>query len=565
LVKLDIRWQLLLAATCLSLVLSILSFQAQSVGFCSMRVPATGGVLAEGIMGAPQRLNPLLSDDNPVDRELVSLIFDGLTRYDEQGRLQPALARSWSVSDDGRTVTFTLREDSVWHDGRPVTAADVLFSYSLLQHDDFPAPAAARVLWQSVTISSEQAGEVAFTLPAAYAPFLDATTRGILPAHLLAEVPAAELAGHAFNYAPVGTGPFKIAPGSDWRRNGRLRLAPNLAYWRQGMDLDGLEFRFYPDEAALLAAFAVGEIQALNRIQAAAIPAALRLPGARLFSAPIPRYSQLLFNVSGTGSTVVHRLETRQALAHAIDRQALIDEALNGQGIPFNGPYLPGNWAYNQGAVSEYGDRATAVTLLDNAGWLLAEGDTVRQREGVPLLVRLLFIDEPRQAATAGALTRQWQALGIGAELLPMPAEMMRQALSEREFDVALVDIEPPGDPDLYDFWSQEAIVRGQNYAGWNNRRASEALEAARQLWPVEERRPYYDAFLRFFNNDLPALSLYQHIYTYALSESVQQEGGGLADIGRIDHPRDRYQTMADWFLFYQDVTVACPEPDDSP
>ena len=92
------------------------------------------------MIGQPQHLNPLLSESNLVDAELVDLLFDGLTRYDENGFLKPALARSWDISDDGLTYSFELRDDVLWHDGEPLTASDVVFTFSLLQDDNFPAP-----------------------------------------------------------------------------------------------------------------------------------------------------------------------------------------------------------------------------------------------------------------------------------------------------------------------------------------------------------------------------------------------------------------------------------------
>jgi peptide/nickel transport system substrate-binding protein len=565
-VRIDIRWQLLLAAVSIALVLAILSFQVQAAGLCSVRVPATGGVLVEGMVGAPRRLNPLLSDGNPVDQELVSLIFDGLTRYDDTGQLQPALARRWEISDDGLTARFELREDVTWHDGRPFTAADVLFTYGLLQNDDFPAPPEVKLLWQSVTLAVEEAVDgsgptaVLFTLPSAYGPFLDATTRGILPAHLLRTIPPALLQDHAYNQAPVGTGAFRVASGSEWRRTGRLRLAPNLAYWRQGMDLDGLEFRFYADDAALVAAFTAGEIHAINNVNSSVLPEAARLAGMRLFTAPSSRYTQLLFNLTSTGAPAVRQPAVRQAVAHALDRQALIDEALNGQALLHNGPYLPNSWAYNPGLVTGYQpDPDRAATLLAEAGWQL-EGESERYRDGELLRLRLLVTNEGWRPVMAGAIIEQWQAVGITGELLIVEPDALHNSLAARDFDVALVDVDPPGDPDFYDFWSQEAIVRGQNYAGWNHRRASEALEAARQLWSIPERQPYYDAFLRFFEADLPALTLFQHVYTYGISDSVLQRDGSPAEIGRINQPLQRYRTMPTWFLFYRDVNVPCPE-----
>ena len=143
--------------------------------------------------------------------------------------------------------------------------------------------------------------------------------------------------------------------------------------------------------------------------------------------------------------------------------------------------------------------------------------------------------------------------IGVDAILLAKNAEDLQQSLSEREFDAAILNIEPPGDPDLYDFWSQEAIVRGQNFSGWNNRWASEALESARQLFNRDERKPFYDAFLRFYDEDLPALTLFQNVTSYGISEAIEE-----VDIGQINSPRERFDSMAQWFFFYREVSVAC-------
>ncbi len=129
----------------------------------------------------------------------------------------------------------------------------------------------------------------------------------------------------------------------------------------------------------------------------------------------------------------------------------------------------------------------------------------------------------------------------------------LRQRLDEGAFDVALVDFAPTGDPDLYDFWSQEAIINGNNVASWNNRKASESLEDGRQTWPTTDRRLAYNTFQRHYNQSLPALTIVQQVYTYALSPEVNQ-----VEIGLITEPRDRYQTLAHWFLQYQDIAIDC-------
>jgi peptide/nickel transport system substrate-binding protein len=275
----------------------------------------------------------------------------------------------------------------------------------------------------------------------------------------------------------------------------------------------------------------------------------------RLFTSPAARYSQLIFNQSESGAAALRQLEVRQALAYGLDRERLVDEAVNGQGIPLEGPYLPSSWASNPASVTAYPyDPGRAAALLEEAGWSRPADGELRQSGGVTLTLRLVFPNGAGRLAIAETVADDWAALGVGTEMVLSGPDSFPEALGARLFDVALVEVEAPGDPDLYDFWSQEAIVRGHNYGGWNNRRASEALEAGRQLWLVDERRPYYDAFLRFFSADLPALTLYQHVTNYGLSESVRE-----ADIGRYFQPRDRYTNLASWFFLFREVSVACP------
>jgi peptide/nickel transport system substrate-binding protein len=554
--KINLRWQLLLAVMCIALLVSLLSYQVQSVGLCTTSVPASGGQLVEGIVGQPQFLNPLLSQHNPVDQHLSDLIFDGLVRYGPDGSPQPALAREWEISDDGRTFTFNLREDARWHDGQPVVAQDVAFTYGLLQDESFPAPESLRVLWQAVVITPTTESQISFTLPQPFGPFIEATTTGILPEHILGDVPPADIAGQAFSSAPVGSGPFLVPAGSNWRASGRLTLAPNPLYWRNGVLLGGLQFRFYSDVEALYAAFETGEIQAISMVPDGGIALVGAAAGMRLFSSAAPQYSQLLFNMTDEGFQALQDKTVRQALAMGTNRPALIDRALDGQGVLLDGPYLPQSWAYSPGKVKAYDGQTTqAIGQLEGQGWTLPEGAVVRQHEGQELALRLLIVDQPRFRSIAAALAEQWSELGVGLQLTAVSSDEFLAALQERAFDVAIVDVEPGYDPDLYDFWSQEAIIRGQNYGGWNNRRASEALENARRLTSEGERRPYYEAFLSYFDSDVPALTLYQHVYTYGLSEDVKQ-----AEIGRIDSPRELYKTFDQWFTNYRDVASACPD-----
>jgi peptide/nickel transport system substrate-binding protein len=258
-----------------------------------------------------------------------------------------------------------------------------------------------------------------------------------------------------------------------------------------------------------------------------------------------------------SASAATKSLEVRRALAYGLDRERLIDRALKGQGISHTGPYLPTSWAYQPEILTLYSSQPiSATTSLESAGWALTEGAERREKEGEPLILRFLVFDTPTNRAIADEIEAQWNELGI-EPLISLFSDWrdFRRSLANGDFDVALIDVTPPGDPDLYDFWSQEAILNGQNYAEWNRRRASEALEDARRVWSIQEREPFYQAFLRYYDEDLPELSLYQHIYTYGVNGTVE----GIS-IGRIESTRDRYTSLPNWIMSYQDITVICPE-----
>lgn len=533
---------------------------------CVTRMPQPGGFLVEGMVGRPQTLNPLLDQNNPVDRELNNLLFDGLTQVDGRGRVVPALAETWQVSSDARTITFTLRANLTWHDGEPVTTDDVAFTYGRLQDENFTGLPHLRALWQSVTITPLSAQQIAFTLPAPYAPFLEATTIGILPAHLLADASLPLEQDDAFNRNPVGTGPFMMASEQVWDE-GRLFLVPNPAHWQQGTLLTGIELRFFPDEAALYEAYQAGEIHAINTVSTVALPAMAELPGVRLVTSPASQYTQVLFNLNEANGSAVGDMKVRQALALSLDRASLVDGVLNGQGLPLEGPFPSTSPAYNPAIMAPLPvDAAAAANLLNEAGWTLPDGATVRQRTvdeaTISLELNLLVLRDGLLPALAANIALQWAELGVTINLNSVEVTEFYDTLNSGAFDMALVDVMPTVDPDLYDFWSQEAIVRGQNYGGWNNRRASEAMEQARQLWTWEERQPLYNTFLTAYANELPALTLYQHVTTYGISETVFQAGTGWieqADIGVLRAPRGRYHTLAHWFIDYTELP--CTEP----
>ncbi len=178
-----VRWQAIIAAV--GAVLLIVYLRSIVIVTHTVVVPAQGGTYREGLVGSVQYLNPLLAEYNPVDTDIAGLIFEGLTHDDGSGTLTPLLAESWNTSTDGRIYEFILRQNARWSDGKPVTADDVIFTFSLIQAPDFPGNPALQSLWQTVSLKRIDDRTVRFVLDEPLPGFAYYTTIGILPAHIL--------------------------------------------------------------------------------------------------------------------------------------------------------------------------------------------------------------------------------------------------------------------------------------------------------------------------------------------------------------------------------------------
>jgi len=548
-----IRWQILLILLGIVLVGILLTYLA--INYTTVIRPGEGGTYVEGIVGLPQILNPLLSGYNGVDRDICALIFSGLTRLSEHGEVEADLARGWEVEANGLIYTFHLRSNAYWHDGTPVTAADVVFTVNLLQAPGFPGPPdlGSRV-WQAVTVEEVDRRTVRFTLTEPYAPFLDYTTVGILPAHLLKGTGAADLPAAEFNFNPVGSGPFQLAElqvEDEIVTSLVLERVPR--HYRDRSYLDRVQFRFYPSQQAVLNAYEAGEVEGIARILPADLERTRALPALNLFSAHVAEYGLVLLNQGRSDLPFFQEPEVRQALMYALDRQQIIDTVLDGQALIAHSPIIPGTWAYKSDVLRyEYApDRANG--LLNNAGWVQRVADAgLRSKEGRRLEFTLLTSSEPERIGIADMLVEQWAALGITVTVETASPLEVREALGRRDFEAILVNVALPGDPDPYPFWHEMQIENGQNYAGFVHRRASEVLEQARITTRVEQRRELYHEFQEIFAQEVPALLLYVPVYTYGVDERIRD-----VQIGPLMYPSDRFRTISDWWIVPRRVFVS--------
>jgi peptide/nickel transport system substrate-binding protein len=518
----------------------------------------------EALIGSVQRLNPLFAGMNPVDRDITSLIFEGLTKTNAYGEPEPALAKSWVVSSDGLEYVVQLRDDVLWQDGIPFSADDVIYTMSLLRAPDFPGPAEVGQFWR--TVETEKLGNdlVRFRLTQPLGSFLDALRIGILPFHALAGTTASQLASHPFNLTPIGTGPYQLealrsADGQTIQQVD-LRVAPVYRQRPEGQSgyaLERVSFRLYANFDDALTALKNGEVDALAGRSRQERQAILMAGNFHPYTAIEPTLGALIFNWASDQTKYFREQRVRVALDSGLDRSSIVERRLPNEAIRADSPIMPGSWAYDANLPWPSYDPNIARQLLQAVNFQALSAEATPEAgvaatpeatptSGYLVTFNILVPNDPDLVAMAQEIASQWAQINVGVNVEPVDLETYQSRLDSGQFDAAMVELSlgDSADPDVYAFWHQGQYPDGKNYGGVNDRRISESLERARQDTNGINRTEYYDKFQHDFAERAIAIPLYYPLYTYATSMAVS----GI-QLGFIGSPSDRFRNIQDWTM----------------
>ncbi|HEX2623492.1 MAG TPA: peptide ABC transporter substrate-binding protein [Phototrophicaceae bacterium] len=547
--------------------------QLESVNSLPSDVPT----YREALIGQVQRLNPLFASLNPVDTDITSLIFEGLTRIDQYGEPAGGLASSWTISGDGLEYVFKLRQDVLWQDGISFTAADVDYTMSILRSPDFSGASEVGNFWRSIETAVLDDHTVRFRLTQPLGSFLEALRIGILPVHALQGITAEQLATHPFNLSPIGTGPYQIEAirtADNQIRQIDLRVAPVYRQRPEGQDgyaLDRVSFHLYGNFDQALQALQAGEVDGLaaqNHDQRTPmIRASQNTPSITIHNATDPTVGFLIFNWGNDNFRVFREQRVRVALQMGLDRSSIIERNLSDQAVKADSPMLINSWAYGSDLPWAIYDVNQAKALLADARIDLAtpteaspateevssESEptteptvqpTAESTSGALFSFAILTPDNPALVAVAQEIASQWSQLNIGVTVDAVDLDTYRSRLENHDFQAAMVELTKEGsaDPDVYAFWHQGQYPNGKNYGGADDRTISELLEKARRdPYGINRIKDYQD-FQREFITRAIAIPLYYPLYTYAINARIQG-----VQLGFIGAPSDRFLTIKDW------------------
>ena len=500
------------------------------------------------MVGNVRRINPLFAQLNPPDRDLASLIFEGLFAINDYGEVVPRLAAELVISSDGLEYVVRLRDDIKWQDGVPFTADDVVYTLALLGAAEYADFSTSAAFWQTVETQKLGADLVRFRLVQPFSSFPLLLTIGMLPEHALRGTSLLELASHPFNLSPIGTGPYQLAALHSDAEQGihavHLQRSPThreRAEAQAGYLFRDLIFSLHASAAGAIAAYESGEIDAL----AIANPPErlLSIPQSRHFRQALPELGILIFNWN---STPFEERRVRQALALSLDLPRLIQTHYRTAAVFADSPYILGSSAYRPNDFWHTFDPERAQTLLaavelGASGTSAEESDAEASREA-SASYRLLVGASIQDRELADDIAEQWRQFGFDFAVESVDALTVSERLESGDFDAAIIPQRIGADRDLYRFWHPAQHGAGSNYGAAAHNEMAELIEIARGEIYAGRRALLYLQLQEVFAEQALAIPLYYPLLTYVARDRI--EG---VKLGFLASPADRFRGIAGW------------------
>ncbi len=525
--------------------LSSLALLADLNAAVSVDQPLRGGSLVEGQIGPARFINPVFTMSKP-DEDLTALVYSGLMRAEDGSYIQD-IASAYEISEDGTQYTFHIKDGVTFHDGKPLTSADIVYTIMLTQNPAIKSP--HRADWDGVQVSAPDPKTVVFKLPHAYAPFIENTTLGILPKHLWEGISAEEFPFSPLNTHPVGSGPYKVANVETDSTGAATRydLVPFNRSTLAGSFLGRISFVFFRNEDELIKGLNNGKVDAAAGITPAQL-SELKRDDLAVLQAPLPRTFGVFFNQNH--SSVLADASVRAALDKAVDKQAIVKDVLGGYGSTLSGPIptgiLPGV-SVPIATSTNFADAAKAQ--LSSGGWKFDEAVGVWTKKSgktsEELSLTLATADEPELVATANKVAEMWRAAGVKVTVQVYPiSEFNTEVLRPRSYDAVLFGEVVGRTLDLYAFWhSSQRNDPGLNLAMYTSSKADSLLTQARASTDSVERKKLYADFMSTIEKDHPAVFLYAPSFIYVVPKDLQ----GIK-LGALTTPAERFLNAYAWY-----------------
>ncbi len=528
----------------LSIVFSFTGIKAflQTQEIFTTEIPSAGGSFSEGLIGSPRFINPVLAIGD-TDKDLIEVIYSGLLKHNDLGEFEGNLADSYSVSEDGLTYDFHIRENAKFHDGKPVTTDDVLFTVEKVLDPVIKSP--KRANWEGISIEKIDENNIRFLLKRPYSMFTEVATLGILPKHIWQNVSSEEFPFSEFNISPIGSGPFKVK--SIKRNSGGIPLSLTLESYKNytlGRPLiKSVTFKFFSNENDLINAFEEGDIESMGNISQMAAKK-IETSGNKTIVSSLPRVFGVFFNQNQ--AAVFLNKEVREALDLSAPRKRIVDEILIGFGKSIDGP-TPLTTHLN--SLTQEESLEQAKEMLREGGWKANEEGILEKKKGsdtIALRFSLSTSEVPELKRTAEILKEEWQKLGAEVDIKVFEVgDLNQNVIRPRKYDSLLFGEVVGSEGDLYPFWhSSQRNDPGLNVALYANITADKLLEEIRNSNDKESIKEKRTALIEEIEKDKPAIFLFSPDFVYIPTPKIKN-----LSLKPILNPSERFQNIDKLFI----------------
>jgi len=481
------------------------------------------------IIGLPADATNLIGNmaaDAPT-AEVASQIYDGLVRYNRNFKIVPDLAKSWKISNGGKTITFYLHRHIRWQNGQKFTAKDVLFTYRLMVNPKTPTPYAAEYLKvYKARIIGKYIFRVTYKKP--YAPALSSWGLSILPEKLLK---GKNLFTTKFRSHPVGTGPYEF---DKWIHGYEIVLKANPHYFMGAPHIKRLIYKIVPDSSSMFLMLKSNGISYMGLS-----PIQFRYEsGSKKFNSRFKKYIHPSLSFTFLGYNLLDPLfkniKVRQALSYAIDKKEIIKGALLGLGVHCYGPFMPGTYFYNKDVKRYNYNTAKALKLFNEAGWSLKNG--VLEKNGRPFRFTILTPQGNQERLSAAEIIQQnLKKIGIKVGIRVMEwTSLISEFIMKKKFQTVLLGFTITPDP--YDnasiFMSSNIVPKGLNFTSFKDPEIDYLFRKARSTFDLKKQRAYYFKIQRILAKEAPYTFLYIPYAMPVVKKSIKGIKPAPAGIG---------------------------------
>lgn len=462
-----------------------------------------GGAMISAMIGEPSSLISMIAGEAP-SSAISANIFNTLLKYNQNLDLTGELVENWQISPDQKTITFKLKPNLKWADGKPLTSADVLWTWQAVTDDKNGSPYASDYqLVKHAEAPDPLTFKVTYVEP--FAPAMDSWAGlQILPKHLLE---GQDLHTTSFTHKPVGSSFYKL---ENWTAGQNIQLSRNPSSVLGPANIEQLVTRIIPDNSAQFLELMADNIDSMgldptqfSRI----VPARPKLMQTlNLYKELGNSYTYMGFNLKRKPFDDVR---VRKAINYAIDKQEIIDGVYLGLGINIASPYKPGTRWSNPDLKNYAYDPEKAKALLKEAGFV-ANKDGVLERDGKPLSFEILTNQNKEREKSAVLIQRRLKAVGIHVTIRPLEwASFISNFIKKGDFDVVILGWGLGLDPDQFNIWhSSEQGGDKFNFIGYSNPKVDELLVRGRMELNPDKRQEIYHAFAKELLEDSPIVYL---------------------------------------------------------